>query len=163
MTKAEIALGRFGLKPSNVAEFKPPWQLSTSDVKIANQRLKNIHVPAHLDFKPQCLFSHPTRLNSHDWKQVYAAIPLNEIHATVIILHIDCMHWCFQVLFAGHVGEETKRLILLLFGHSNISSCRITPDFITWCSQRASKQCNSIDGKRFPNIYPRNVLLVLMH
>ena len=83
--KAEKELGRFGLKSlSDVDDFHPPWQLSSSDLKLADKRLKNLHIPTHFDFKPQFLFSHPTRLKSHDWKQVHRlkciCIALIKIH-----------------------------------------------------------------------------------
>ena len=69
IVNAERSRQRFGLKPTT-KEFIAPWQLSSNDVKIASKRLDDIHIPDHLDFKPQFLFSHPTRLKSHDWKQV---------------------------------------------------------------------------------------------
>ena len=70
ITLAEVALQRFGLKPSNRTNFKAPWQLSTNDLKVANERLKGLHIPTHYDLKPCFLFTHPSRLKSHDWKQV---------------------------------------------------------------------------------------------
>ena len=70
ITSAERSLGRFGLDPTTSSHSNVPWQLSSSDLKLANQRIRDIHIPTHLDFKPKHLFSHPTRLKSHDWKQV---------------------------------------------------------------------------------------------
>lgn len=69
IAKAEAALGRFGLDPSNI-DSHLPWQISASDLKLAQQRLEHICIPEHLDFCPIWLFSHSTRLKSHDWKQV---------------------------------------------------------------------------------------------
>ena len=69
--KAEILLGRFGLQPtSHSTSPSVPWQISTREVKLADERLRHITVPAYLDFKPRNLFIHPSRLKSHDWKQV---------------------------------------------------------------------------------------------
>lgn len=56
IVKAEAALGRFKLE---LRSGKPPWLLSKEDVKVANQRLKHILIPVHLDFNPQYLFSCP--------------------------------------------------------------------------------------------------------
>lgn len=124
MTKAETELGRFGLKPSNVTKFQAPWQLSTCNRKLAEQRLKDIHVPTHLDFKLKFLFTHSTRLKSHDWKQVCKVnTGMKLICIPYLYCYIDCMHWHLQILFAGHVGQETKRYILLLFGHLDIACC----------------------------------------
>ena len=69
VVKAEAALGRFSLRSSAVVP-RLPWVLSTSERKIASERLKHICIPTHLDFNPTYLFSHPSRLKSHDWKQV---------------------------------------------------------------------------------------------
>lgn len=66
---AEAALQRFNLQP-NAENTKPPWHLSGSDLKLANERLKQISIPSYLDFKATHVFSHPVRLKSHDWKQV---------------------------------------------------------------------------------------------
>ena len=70
VTKAEGKLKRFGLKTNCLADEDVPWQLSTSDLRLAIERLHHIVVPSHLDFKAQNVFTHPTRLKSHDWKQV---------------------------------------------------------------------------------------------
>ena len=70
IAKAEAALGRFGLHLSSVVNSNLPWELSSNDIKLAQKRLKSIHIPEHLDFHAMWLFSHPTRLKSHDWKQV---------------------------------------------------------------------------------------------
>lgn len=51
VTMAEGQLTRFGLKPNSSAEVDVPWQLSTSDLRLANKRLHHIVVPSHLDFK----------------------------------------------------------------------------------------------------------------
>lgn len=68
VTNAEVQLRRFGLKPNS--QVSVPWELSTSELKLANDRLSHISVPVHLDFKPHHVFLHPSRLKSHDWKQV---------------------------------------------------------------------------------------------
>ena len=69
--EAEAALGRFGLQPGVSTEHLPvPWLLSKDDLKLAAERLKHISIPAHIDCSPQHLFSNPSRLKSHDWKQV---------------------------------------------------------------------------------------------
>ena len=65
--KTKAALGRF---KSDSQSEKPPWLLSKEDIQLANQRIKHILIPSHLDFNPQYLFSNPSRLKSHDWKQV---------------------------------------------------------------------------------------------
>lgn len=69
ITRAEGNLTRFGLQP-NSAEADVPWQLSTTDLRLAINRLRHIVVPSHLDFKAQNVFTNPSRLKSHDWKQV---------------------------------------------------------------------------------------------
>lgn len=66
IANAERCLGRFNLNSTRM----PPWQLSSNDLKLANLRLKDIHIPIHLDFNPTFMFTNPTRLKSHDWKQV---------------------------------------------------------------------------------------------
>ena len=76
--KAEAALGRFGLQPVTSSNEQPssneqssvPWLLSKDDIQLAVRRLMHIKIPAHIDCNPQYLFSHPSRLKSHDWKQV---------------------------------------------------------------------------------------------
>lgn len=77
VTKSEAELHRFGLDPSNYNTASVPWQLTTSDLKLVKQRLTNVHIPSHVDCNPYPLFSHPSRLKSHDWKQVL----YNNMHA----------------------------------------------------------------------------------
>lgn len=68
--KSEIELGRFGLDATSESD-DVPWQLSSDNIKLANARVKQIVIPSYLDFKVQFLFSYPSRLKSHDWKQVF--------------------------------------------------------------------------------------------
>ena len=71
--KAEVALRRFGLQPASSSNEQSylPWLLSKDDIQLAAKRLRHIRLPAHIDCNPQYLFSNPSRLKSHDWKQVY--------------------------------------------------------------------------------------------
>ena len=46
------------------------WKISSSELKVAEERLSHLQIPAHLDVKFTHVFSHPSRLKSHDWKQV---------------------------------------------------------------------------------------------
>ena len=56
--------GRFEEEPC------PPWQLSCLQLKIVEERLSQLCIPEHLDVSCKYVFSHPSRLKSHDWKQV---------------------------------------------------------------------------------------------
>ena len=47
-----------------------PFRLSQNDMKIADIRAKNVHVPPAYGWKPKCFFSKKTYMKSHDWKQV---------------------------------------------------------------------------------------------
>ena len=47
-----------------------PFHLSQNDMKIADTRAKNIHVPSAYGWKPRCFFLKKTYTKSHDWKQV---------------------------------------------------------------------------------------------
>lgn len=67
--KAEAALGRFGLEIST-DPTSLPWELTPDKLQLAVRRLKDIQLPRHLDCNPSALFTHPSRLKSHDWKQV---------------------------------------------------------------------------------------------
>ena len=67
IAEAEKTLGRF--------QNNPPWVLSKEQLRLANQRLKQILLPSHLDFNPQCVFTHPSQRNSHDWQQVSVLLP----------------------------------------------------------------------------------------
>ena len=51
-----------------------PWLLSKEDIQLAAKRLDHIRIPAHIDCNPQYLFSNPSRLKSHDWKQVFVHV-----------------------------------------------------------------------------------------
>ena len=66
------ALQRFGLQTAveSVITTRLPWILTTKELELACQRLTHIVIPAHYDFNPQYLFTHPAQLKSHDWKQV---------------------------------------------------------------------------------------------
>ena len=82
--KAEGQL-RFGIPPMEETEGeakgtkrqqKPskrlpaaPFRLSDDETKIANDRATSVIVPSH-DFSPKCIFSNPSGLKSHDWKEV---------------------------------------------------------------------------------------------
>ena len=48
----------------------PPWKLTSREIKKAEERLLHLIIPSHLDFSCKYVFSHPSRLKSHDWKQV---------------------------------------------------------------------------------------------
>ena len=76
--KTEILERRFGLSPNT--DSSVPWELSTRDIKLANDRLSEISVPVHLDFKPHSVFLHPSRLKSHDWKQARFASTLKSFN-----------------------------------------------------------------------------------
>ena len=73
--KAEAAFGRFGLDPTDLdtstEQLSMPWLLSKEDIQLAAERLDHIRIPAHIDCNPKHLFSNPSRLKSHDWKQVH--------------------------------------------------------------------------------------------
>ena len=68
-SKAEMLLGRFGLQMGSDNQL--PWVLTKKELQLAQERLKHLIIPAYLDFNPQYLFTHPSRLKSHDWKQVH--------------------------------------------------------------------------------------------
>jgi len=65
--QAEKALGRF---QSESSAYCPPYVIKKDQLKLASQRLNQIYLPPHLDCNPRQLFSHPSQLKSHDWKQV---------------------------------------------------------------------------------------------
>jgi len=73
----EWKLGRrFGLSASKlkkkVCRRNPivPYSLSTVDLQLANNRAFEIKTPLHVDFTPGPVFTNPSTLKSHDWKQV---------------------------------------------------------------------------------------------
>ena len=68
LVQAEFLLGRFHL--STDGDTTLPWVFDKEQLKIAQQRLQLLFVPAHYSFNPQFLFSHLSWLKSHDWKQV---------------------------------------------------------------------------------------------
>ena len=71
LIESERALQRFGLKPGRSADITTlPWILSKNELEQACQRLTYVVIPTHYDFNPQYLFTHPSRLKCHDWKQV---------------------------------------------------------------------------------------------
>ena len=64
--KAEAALQRFNL----TLTVSVPWILSKDQLKLAEERIRKIHLPSFLDFTPYQLFRNPSQLKLHDWKQV---------------------------------------------------------------------------------------------
>ena len=76
-----------------------PWELTATDLKVATDRLTNISVPVHLDFKHGNVFLHPSRLKSHDWKQVNSPALIKRYK-----LHVfpDSMQWHLQILPEGY-------------------------------------------------------------
>ena len=77
--KCELNFGRsFGLTSatldleSKISRADPvvTYSLSSADVKLANARCEKIITPQHIDFVPNNIFSKPSSLKSHDWKQV---------------------------------------------------------------------------------------------
>ena len=64
--KAKAALQRFNLTPT----MSVPWILSKDQLKLAEERIRKIHLPSFLVFTPYQLFRNPSQLKSHDWKQV---------------------------------------------------------------------------------------------
>lgn len=70
ITMAEASLGRFELQLQSENHNMSMWMLSSGQLKEVNERLKQIQIPTYLDFNPSYLFTHPSRLKSHDWKQV---------------------------------------------------------------------------------------------
>ena len=98
--KAKSTLGRFGLRPG-IEHATAPWLLNSNDLEVAATRLKHICVPAHVDCNPKYLFSNPSRLKSHDWKQVRAyksykcIYTLQDIHVInylLYALYIRCLY-----------------------------------------------------------------------
>ena len=88
MRKAEIECNRFGLAEEPVTQkrkctttestkknFKAKtlpaacFRLSSQDVKIADNRALSVVNPS-ADFAPRSVFSKPSQLKSHDWKEV---------------------------------------------------------------------------------------------
>ena len=74
--------GRFEGEP------QPPWELTTSQLSIVQERLMHLSIPAHLDVNYKYLFSHPSRLKSHDWKQVFTTI---YVHTCIYFMHLFLM------------------------------------------------------------------------
>ena len=68
--QAEAVLGRFQFPPvvSSGESVDVPWILTKDQLQLAKQRLRQISIP---NFNPQQLFTHLSRLKSHDWMQVY--------------------------------------------------------------------------------------------
>ena len=74
---SEVDRSRFGFNQNSVAAMLDPqcnrdvpYSLSPSMLAVANERVQQNCVPSHLDFSPKYLFSKPSRLKAHDWKQV---------------------------------------------------------------------------------------------
>lgn len=85
--KAEIEFGRFDLLPqpvpstassaANTRKRKKKshslpdacFRLTTTDVKLADSRSSSVILPS-ADFTPFNVFTKPSRLKSHDWKEV---------------------------------------------------------------------------------------------
>ncbi len=59
--EAERKLGRFTLLE---------YCLTKVQLKLADDRLLSVHVPAHIDYKPKCMYTKKVHMKSHDWKQV---------------------------------------------------------------------------------------------
>ena len=73
LVRSEMVLQRFGLQPTgSVLTTRLPWILTKNELEQACQRLTHVIIPAHYDFNPQYLFTHPSRLKCHDWKQVHS-------------------------------------------------------------------------------------------
>lgn len=131
--RAESALGRFGFR-RGIKHTTAPWLLNTADIDLAARRLKQICIPPHIDCNPQYLFSHPSRLKSHDWKQVscyniHAAcvcmckhvikhnsekyIHTIHIFQWLIVLYLFSFTGCntryIEILLTEHAGEKTRR------------------------------------------------------
>ena len=46
-----------------------PFQLTAQEMRVADERVSSVIFPSH-DFTPTAVFSKPTTLKSHDWKEV---------------------------------------------------------------------------------------------
>ena len=46
-----------------------PFRLTAQEMRIADERVSSVIFPSH-DFTPTAVFSKPTTLKSHDWKEV---------------------------------------------------------------------------------------------
>ena len=117
----EIALCRFQLNET----MKLPWCLSSEDLKIAKQRMQMIRIPTHLDFNPHYLFDHPSRLKSHDWKQVHVHYII--IYNTPDVCILDCLSWNSSILCTRHAWQEAARNLVFLLGCNEVNTCRVIP------------------------------------
>lgn len=74
--KAEIQLGRLDLPLQDPLTRKKtktstvPYCLSKQQLQLADDRLRCISVPTHVDFHPRPIFVKLGYMKSHDWKQV---------------------------------------------------------------------------------------------
>ena len=86
-----MLLGRFGLELGYDSQLPCNWLLTKKELQLAQEWLKHLIIPTYLDFNPQYLFTHPSRLKSHDWKQVkYMSYQL----AVYILAYIAmCMYY----------------------------------------------------------------------
>ena len=70
--RAESALRRSSLSWQTATNI--PWLLSKDEIELAAVRLRHVSVTPHFD--PRYLFTNPSRLKSHDWKQVMIYVSL---------------------------------------------------------------------------------------
>ena len=117
--KCEANFGRyFGMESNDLSKIsrKDPvvsYSLSTTEIQQADRICESIFTPAHVDFVPKLLFSKPSGLKSHDWKQV----------CTVNILYVllaNCLNFILQVASQGILkyclrnllGTEQRKAVL---------------------------------------------------
>ena len=71
--KAERNLGRLPTSSASTRRSAStvPYCLTKEQCKLADDRMRCIRVPIHIDFRPKCIFVKFGYMKSHDWKQVY--------------------------------------------------------------------------------------------
>lgn len=81
--------------PMQQSQKQFPYQLSPTEIKAADERACNVQVPLGFGFNPSPFFSKPTRMKSHDWKQVASQ---------------GILKYCLR----GMLGENQRNTLFLL-------------------------------------------------
>ena len=97
--QAEIAYGRFGLAEKGHGTAKKSgrkkaqnlptacFRLSSEEIKTADSRASLVILPSG-DFTPSTVFSKPSQLKSHDWKEVRQILHCDKCRHLLILTSI---------------------------------------------------------------------------
>ena len=80
-----------------------PFGLTKKQMEVADQRAKDIKVPAGDTFRPGAIFSRVSRLNSHEWKEVH----VNFCKSAAPTLYMQSNMYIVYVIQSCQSGMET--------------------------------------------------------